>query len=132
MYKFLVVLAFSVTAQLAFAGNYVLTIDNKTYDLSLGEAERIKVGGQYFSVKIEQKNILTYKTENFSFQYSNTAPDRPSYGCRNGCGLKSSLKDLSILAADFSSKAATGCAVCQPHGAALPAHNQPLRPYCSG
>ncbi len=81
MYKFLVVLAFLVTTQLAFAGNYILTIDNRPYDLSLGEAERIKVGDQYFSVKIEQKNILTYKTENFSFQYSNKySPSKSDLG----------------------------------------------------
>lgn len=81
IYKCIVVLAFSITAQLAFAGNYVLTIDNKPYDLTLGESKRIKVDGQYFSVKIEQKNTLTYKTENFSFQHSNKyAPSKSDLG----------------------------------------------------
>ncbi len=81
MYKFLVVLAFSATAQLAFAGNYVLTIDKEPFDLTLGEAKRIKVDDQFFSVKIEQKSILTYTTDSFSFQYSNKyAPSKSDLG----------------------------------------------------
>jgi hypothetical protein len=80
-YNFLIVLSFLVTAQLAFAGNYVLTIDSKPYDLSLGEAKRIKVGDQYFSVKIEQKSILTYRTKNFSFKYSSKySPSKSDLG----------------------------------------------------
>lgn len=80
-YKFLVILAFLLTAQPAFAGNYVLTINNKPYELSLGEAEKVKVGDQYFTVKIAQKDILTYKSENFSFQYpSKYAPSKSDLG----------------------------------------------------
>ena len=70
IYKFFVLLIYSVTAQLAFAGNYLLTIDNKQYDLSLSKVMQIKVGDQYFSVKIEKKDVLTYRSENFSFNYS--------------------------------------------------------------
>lgn len=56
-------------ANLAVAKNYTLTIDDEQHDLSLGEVSRIKVGDRYISVKLEQKDIFIYETENFSFQH---------------------------------------------------------------
>lgn len=53
-------------------GDYTLTIDGKTYDISLGEQITVPVnGGKTLPVKLSLKDVLTYRTERFSFQHEN-------------------------------------------------------------
>ena len=56
-------------ANISFAGNYVLTIDNESYDLSLDKEIRILVGDRSVLAKLKQKENFTYTTDNFSFEY---------------------------------------------------------------
>ncbi len=80
-YKFLTLLTLALSTQLAFAGNYILTINNKQYDVALGETEKIKVGDQYLNIKVDKKDILTFRTENFSFQHkSKYSPSKTDLG----------------------------------------------------
>ena len=53
----------------SFAANYILTIGNERHEISLNKTDRIKVGDSYVSVKLEQKDVLTFTTDNFSFEY---------------------------------------------------------------
>ena len=77
---FVALLLLSMTTG-SFAANYILTIGSESYDLSLDEETRIKVGEDYVAVKLEQKNILLYATENFSFEHpSQYSPSKSNLG----------------------------------------------------
>ncbi len=60
---------FTCIAQGAFAGNYILQIGEDAYEISLDEDVLIRIGGGDFPVRLMQKQVLTYETENFSFEY---------------------------------------------------------------
>ena len=62
----LLLLAFSWSA---FAGNYVLIVDGKKYELSLGEESQVVVDGKSLSVLLEQKALLRFESGSFSFEY---------------------------------------------------------------
>lgn len=103
-YKFLTFLAFVLSTPLAFSGNYVLTINDKEYDLSLGEKERIKVGDQYLSIILNQKDNLIFKTDNFSFQHpSKYSPSKNDLG--NGIYQSAMMTPLGtvVLVQEYSS-----------------------------
>lgn len=67
--KILVALIFLPLVNTSFAANYILTIGNERHEISLDKTEQIKIGDSYVSVKLEQKDVLTYSSENFSFEY---------------------------------------------------------------
>lgn len=67
--KVLIALLFLSVANFSIAANYVLTIDNKSYELSLNEEIHVKVAGKYVPVKLKQKDIFLYSTDNFSFEH---------------------------------------------------------------
>ena len=52
-----------------YSGNYVLTIDGKKHELELGEQSELKVGGETVSMVLDQKPILTYQSDMFSFDH---------------------------------------------------------------
>jgi len=60
----LVTLSFS-----AYSENYVLTVDGKKYELGLGEKSELEIGGKNVSVVLNQKSILTYQSDTFSFEH---------------------------------------------------------------
>ncbi len=64
-------LLLSLIANISFAGNYILTIDGTSYEMSLDKKTQIKLGDSSFLVKLTQKEFLTYTTDSFSFEYSN-------------------------------------------------------------
>ena len=63
------VYTFLLFTNISFAGNYVLTIDKKGYDISLGEELQIQLDDRSVSVSIIQKDNLIFKTDSFSFEY---------------------------------------------------------------
>ncbi len=79
--KLILLVTLLILSPLSIAGNYVITIDGKEYDASLGKSEKITISGKSHSVKIEQKENLIYKTRNFSFEHSNKySPSRNDLG----------------------------------------------------
>ena len=92
---FVALLLLSMTTG-SFAANYILTIGSESYDLSLDEETRIKVGEDYVAVKLEQKNILLYATENFSFEHpSQYSPSKSNLG--NGIAQTAMMTPLGSL-----------------------------------
>ncbi len=69
IYKMLSVLLLVCMAQVSIAANYVLKIGDDSYEISLDKGIKIQVGGKYLPVKLVQKEVLTYKTDNFSFEH---------------------------------------------------------------
>ncbi|MCP4188940.1 MAG: hypothetical protein GY763_15145 [Gammaproteobacteria bacterium] len=67
--RILVSLLLLTIAKISLAENYVLTIGNDSYELSLDKEIRIKVGDNHVTAKLKQKDNLTYTTDNFSFEY---------------------------------------------------------------
>lgn len=62
-------LFFVVIANLSFAGNYILTVDGESHELSLDNKIEIEVGNKTVSAVLRQKDHLLYKTESFSFEH---------------------------------------------------------------
>lgn len=69
VFKILSVLLLISTVQISAAADYVLKVGEDSYEISLDEDIRIQIGGEHLTVKLVQKEILTYKTDNFSFEY---------------------------------------------------------------
>lgn len=79
--RILVTLLFLSMAKVSFAANYILTIDKESHDVSLDKETRIKVGDNYVFVKLAQKDIFLYATDNFSFEHpSQYAPSKSDLG----------------------------------------------------
>jgi len=76
------VLALGLISVPALAGNYVLTIDGKSQDIDLGQASAITLeNGQTLELLLSKKDILNFKTNNFSFDYpSEFTPARTNLG----------------------------------------------------
>lgn len=66
----------------ANAGDYVLTIDGKPYEVDLGEKATIKLpDGRALGVMLDKKTIVFFKSEHFSFEHpSRLAPSRTDLG----------------------------------------------------
>lgn len=67
--KIMVALILLTSMNMLFSANYVLTVGDESYDVSLDTDTKIKVGGEYISINLTQKNILLYSTDGFSFQH---------------------------------------------------------------
>lgn len=67
--KIIVALILLTSMNMLFSANYVLTVGDESYDVSLDTDTKIKVGGEYISINLKQKNILLYSTGGFSFQH---------------------------------------------------------------
>ncbi|MDM7859434.1 hypothetical protein QTP81_02300 [Alteromonas sp. ASW11-36] len=53
----------------ALAGNYILKIDGKLYEIGLGEQTEVRIGDKVVSVSLDQKAVLTYSSQYFSFDH---------------------------------------------------------------
>lgn len=79
--KYLSTLLLLFLVNIAFANNYTLIINNEAHDISLDDETNIEVGNQTISVKLEQKDVFTFSTENYSFQHDRQyAPNRSYLG----------------------------------------------------
>jgi len=56
-------------AQLAFAGNYLLTLDGKTYDIDLGEQKTLQTKKGDVQVSLQKKAVATFTIDKVSFDY---------------------------------------------------------------
>lgn len=77
-----IVVVACLTCGQANAGDYVLTIDGKPYEVDLGEKATIKLpDGRTLGVTLDKKVIVSFKSENFSFEHpSRLAPSRTDLG----------------------------------------------------
>ena len=80
--RLFLVMALGLWGSLVLAGNYLLTIDGKTYELDIGEMTTATLqNGQKVQVKLEKKDIATFKTEMFSFNHpSGFVPSKTDLG----------------------------------------------------
>ena len=80
--RLFLVMALGLWGSLVLAGNYLLTIDGKPYELDIGELTTATLqNGQKVQVKLEKKDIATFKTEMFSFNHpSGFAPSKTDLG----------------------------------------------------
>ena len=80
--RLLLIMALGLWGSLVLAGNYLLTIDGKPYELDIGEMTTATLqNGQKVQVKLEKKDIATFKTEMFSFNHpSGFAPSKTDLG----------------------------------------------------
>jgi hypothetical protein len=66
----------------ALAGNYILTINGKQYELDLGEPTTVTIqGDQKVQLKLEKKDVVVFKASTFSFSHPSSAtPARTDLG----------------------------------------------------
>ncbi|WP_444957062.1 hypothetical protein [Microbulbifer sp. ZKSA002] len=69
MYKILSLVLLISMSQISVAANYELKIGDSSYEISLNEEIEISVGEKHIPIKLTQKEILTYTTDNFSFEH---------------------------------------------------------------
>ena len=60
--KIIVALILLTSMNMLFSANYVLTVGDESYDVSLDTDTKIKVGGEYISINLTQKNICLLYT----------------------------------------------------------------------
>jgi hypothetical protein len=67
-----------LTSGYAVAGNYILTIDGKKYEVDLDKKTTIMLfDGKKIQVSLEKKAIISFETKNFSFDHpGNITPSR--------------------------------------------------------
>ena len=72
----------ALTCCQAFAGNYILTIDDKKYEIDLDQPVRVELsGGKNVRLSLEKKEIVSFNTANFSFDHpSEVTPSRTDLG----------------------------------------------------
>ena len=80
--RLFLIMALGLWGSLVLAGNYLLTIDGKPYELDIGELTTATLqNGQKVQVKLEKKDIATFKTEMFSFNHpSDFTPSKIDLG----------------------------------------------------
>ena len=79
--RILAALLLLLASKSSFAANYQLTVDGDLHDLSLDEEVQIKVGDEYVSIKLEQKDIFVFSTDSFSFEHpSQHSPSKSDLG----------------------------------------------------
>ena len=66
--KYVIFMLLLSVVNLGLAENYVLTIDGKPYEISLEKKLKVKVGEEFVSVMLAQKDVFTYKVDNFIVQ----------------------------------------------------------------
>lgn len=67
-------IAIGLWGTVALAGNYILTIDGKQYELDLGEPTTVTIrGDQKVQLKLEKKDVIVFKTSTFSFSHPSSA-----------------------------------------------------------
>lgn len=78
----LTAIALGLWGSVSLAGNYILTLDGKPYELDLGAAETVTMAsGQKVQVKLEKKDIALFKTDAFSFSHpSGVTPSKTELG----------------------------------------------------
>ena len=66
----------------AQAGNYILTVDGKLYDVNLGEEISVPMDdGSFIKVRVDQKDYVAFQTDNYSFEHpSGFSPARTDLG----------------------------------------------------
>ena len=66
----------------ALAGNYVLTIDGKKYEVDVGKQKTVELSdGKKIQVTLEKKAIVSFRADNFSFDHpSGFSPSRTDLG----------------------------------------------------
>lgn len=76
------VLAVGVFASVALGGNYILTIDGKSYDIDLGARATVTLlDGRKVQVELKKKDVAVFKTANFSFSHpGHVTPARTDLG----------------------------------------------------
>ncbi len=60
--------AFCIT-QAAFAGNYILTIDGKTYEIDIGEQKTVQTTKGSINVSLEKKATATFTIDGIAFEH---------------------------------------------------------------
>ena len=80
--RFIIVMLVLVFASASIAGNYILKIDGKAYEIDLGAKATVALAdGRKVEVVLEKKLIADFKTSNFSFSHpSHFTPSRTDLG----------------------------------------------------
>lgn len=89
----------------AFAGNYILTINGKDYEIDLDQQNSLKMAdGRTLEVMLKKKPIVTFKTEAFSFDHPDSlTPSRTNLNPDiNQTGMISPV-GTTILIQEYSS-----------------------------
>ncbi len=75
-------IAIALWGTVAFAGDYILTINGKQYELDLGKPTTVTIEeDRKFQLKLEQKDIVVFKASKFSFSHpSRFTPARTDLG----------------------------------------------------
>jgi hypothetical protein len=78
----MIVMLVMVFLSTAIAGNYILKIDGKAYEIDLGAKATVALAdGRKVEVVLEKKLIADFKTSNFSFSHpSHVTPSRTDLG----------------------------------------------------
>ena len=90
-------------SNLALAGNYILVIDGKEYEVDLDEKASIQLpDGKALNVTLKKKAVVTYKTDMYSFDHPNeVTPSRQRLGQGVHQMLVSTAHGTAIIVQDF-------------------------------
>lgn len=91
-------------SNLALAGNYILVIDGKEYEVDLDEKASIQLpDGKALNVTLKKKAVVTYKTDMYSFDHPNeVTPSRQRLGQGVHQMLVSTAHGTAIIVQDYT------------------------------
>jgi hypothetical protein len=100
----LFVAVFIVTGTTLAADNYVLDIDGASVDLSLGSQKEVTLkDGKKITVKLSQKDIVTYESEMFEFKHQNAhSPNKTQLGSGISQTLMTTPHGTAILIQEYT------------------------------
>ncbi len=82
MKRMLLLTILSLLSGYAMAGNYLLSIDGKQFEISLGEETALSLpDGKQLQVTLEKKAVVNFQTDSFSFDHPSAfTPSRTNLG----------------------------------------------------
>lgn len=106
----LIAIILGLCGTFALAGNYVLTINGKPYEIDLDEPTSITIeGNQKLQLKLEKKEVVLFKTAAFSFSHPSSAnPARSEIGDGTHQTLMASPTGTLVMIQEYSNMDPTG------------------------
>ena len=104
-------LALSLLVVQAVAGNYILTIDGKAYDVELGPKQRdiTLMDGRNLKIGLDKKAIGSFKSDSFIFDYpSRLSPSRTDLGGGIHQTIVTSPRGTLVIIQEYSEIDPTG------------------------
>lgn len=86
-------------------GQYILSLDGKAVDVTLGESQTVTLtNGQMVTLLLTKKDMLTYESRYFSFQYkSEFSPSKTDLGSGVNQMMMATAQGTVVMAQEYTS-----------------------------